>query len=38
MEDDGRDYRDRGKMSCYIADEHDSDEDDDEVVYVAMKE
>ena len=37
-EDDGRDYRDKGKKSCYIADEQDSDENDDEVVYVAMKD
>ena len=33
-EDDSRDYKDKGKK-CYIVEE-DSDENDDEVVYVAM--
>ena len=37
-EDDGRDYRDKGKKSCCIADEQDFDENDDELVYVAMKD
>ena len=37
-EDDGKDYRDKGKKSCYISDEQDSDENDDEVIYVAMKD
>ena len=37
-EDDGKDYRDKGKKSCYIVDEQDSDENDGEVVYVGMKE
>ena len=36
-EDDGKGYRDKGKKSCYIADEQDFDEHDDEVVYVAME-
>ena len=35
-EDDGKDYK--GKKSCYIADGQDSNENDDEVVYVAMKD
>ena len=35
-EDDGKDYK--GKKSCYIDDEQDFDENDDEVVYVAMKD
>ena len=35
-EDDGKDYK--GNKSCYIVDEQDSDENDDEVVYVAMKD
>ena len=35
-EDDKRDYKDKGKK-CYIAEE-DSDDNDDEVVYVAMKD
>ena len=35
-EDDGKDYK--GKKSCYIADEQDSNENDDEVVYVGMKD
>ena len=34
-EDNSRDYKDKGKR-CYIVEE-DSDENDDEVVYVAMK-
>ena len=29
---------DKVKKSCYIADEQESDENDDEVVYVAMKD
>ena len=35
-EDDSRDHKDKGKK-CYIVEE-DSDENDDEVVYVAMKD
>ena len=35
--EDNKDYKDKGKK-CYIADEGDSDEHDDEVVYVAMKD
>ena len=35
-EDDGKDYK--GKKSCYIVDEQEFDENDDEVVYVAMKD
>ena len=35
-EDDGKDYK--GKKSCCIADEQDSNENDDEVVHVAMKD
>ena len=37
-EDDGRDQRDKVKKSCYIVDEHEFDENDDEMVYVAMKD
>ena len=37
-EDDGKDYKDKGKKSCYIADEQEFDENNDEVVYVAMKD
>ena len=32
---DGKDYK--GKKSCYISDEQESNKNDDEVVYVAMK-
>ena len=35
-EDDNRDYKDKGKR-CYIIEE-DSEQNDDEVVYVAMKD
>ena len=35
-EDDKKDYKDKGKK-CYIAEE-DSDNNDDEVVYVAIKD
>ena len=35
-EDGSKDYKDKGKR-CYIVEE-DSDENDDEVVYVAMKD
>ena len=37
-EDDGKDYRDKGKNSCYIVEEETSGEHDDEVVYVAIKD
>ena len=37
-DEDNKDYKDKGKRSCYIAKEETSDEHDDEVVYVAMKE
>lgn len=40
-EDNNKDYKDEGKKSCYIAEEKirdDSDEHDDKVVNVAMKE
>ena len=36
-EDDSRDYKDKGKK-CYIVEEEDSNENDDEVVYVAIKD
>ena len=35
--EDGKDYKDKGKK-CYITKEDDSDEHDDEVVYAAIKE
>ena len=35
--EDSKEYKDKGK-NCYIAEEDDSDENDDEVVYVAMKD
>ena len=35
--EDSREYKDKGKK-CYIAEEDNSDENDDEVVYVAMKD
>ena len=34
--EDNKEYKDKGKK-CYIAEEDDLDENDDEVVYVAMK-
>ena len=40
-EDDNKDYKDKRKKSCYIVEEEirdDSDEHDDEVVYVTMKD
>ena len=40
-DEDSKDYKDKGKKSCYIVEEEtkdDSDEHDDEVVYVAMKD
>ena len=35
--EDRKDYKDKGKK-CYIVEEDDSNEHDDEVVYVAMKD
>ena len=40
-DDNNKDYRDKGKKSCYIIEEdtmEDYDDHDDEVVYVAMKD
>ena len=37
MTEDKKDYKDKGKK-FYIDEEDDSDEHDDEVVYVAMKD
>ena len=40
-EDDSKDYKDKGKKSCYIVEEETKDESDDhdgEVVYVAIKD
>ena len=40
-DEDSKDFKDKGKKSCYIAEEEtkdESDENDDEVVYVAMKD
>ena len=37
-DEDSKDYKDKGKNSCYISKEETSDEHDDEVVYVAMKD
>ena len=40
-DEDNKDYKDKGKKSCYIAEEEikdGSDNHDDEVVYVAMKD
>ena len=36
--EDIKDYKDKGKKSCYNVWGDDSDEHDDEVVYVAMKD
>ena len=36
-EDDSRDYKEKGKK-CYIVEEEDSDENDDEMVYLTMKD
>ena len=36
-EGNSRDYKDKGKR-CYIVEEENSDENDNEVVYVAMKD
>ena len=35
---DRKDYKDKGKKSCYIVEEDDFDEHDDELVYIAIKD